>query len=414
MTVDLLYFSLDSRVSSRSSMPRVSGRKVKRQKAIDDARNFKPLGNKNVILSGTALLNTLNAVHNCGNSLSLYDAPTKKQGHYHCLRVKCDKCKLDLSVDENPNKNDVCFREHKLDNRRMAFAADCVGLDYNDLQLMCSILDIPGPPDSYDHLHQEEICSILTDKINERFELNRQLSRETHPRDTNVITILPVKTDGTYHKWEDMRRGYTSKVGIILLADAITDKYLDFIVLNKCYHQCTQMKAKLGEDDFLRWQEQHEQNGACYSNFSGASSEMERKAVRSMFESSLEHNLHYKWLVADGDIKCYLDVWNVYGSCDLCMKWEHLLTKRNSTEYEEWTKTEDFRIWQNFHNDDTECKAVFKIDCIQHIGKCFRNKLEDLSKKGAKAPDGNNMHSGAHRLGPKACQKLQQYFNNAV
>lgn len=394
-------------------MPRAKASKIKRQKIFKDSiTNLVPFENKNVLLSSAALINTLNAVHNCDGELIITEDLSKKQGHYRRLNVKCSSCDVDYFVDEEPLKKEVSFREHKLDNRRMAFAADCVGLDFNDLELLCSILNIPGPPDSYDNLHQEEIEKVLIMKINERFEKNRQLSRETHPKDDAGITILPVKTDGTYQKRGDTRRGYTSKVGIVLLADAVTDKYLDFVVLNKFCHQCTQMKAKLSEDDFIKWQETHESD--CSANFTGASSEMERHAVRSLFNSSIEHQMRYKWLVADGDSKCYLDIWDAYGACEQCKKWEHLLTKRNSNEYALWTKTNDFKIWQNAHEENTDCKAVFKIDCIQHIGKCFRNKLEDLPKKGSKAPDGLSMYMGVNRLGPNARQKLQQYFNNAV
>ena len=121
-----------------------------------------------------------------------------------------------------------------------------------------------------------------------------------------------------------------------------------------------------------------------------------------------------KWLVGDGDSKCYLDIWDIYGSCPLCDKWARLLTKRNTAECEAWTKTDSFKEWQDTHGEDSECKAVHKLDCTQHIGKCFRNKFEDLAKKGAKAPDDNSMYHGENRLGPKARQKLQQYFNNNV
>ena len=52
------------------------------------------------------------------------------------------------------------------------------------------------------------------------------------------------------------------------------------------------------EEAFVEWQEKHSQSGECSAN---PSSEMERKAVKQMFESSLEYDLRYKWLVSDGD-----------------------------------------------------------------------------------------------------------------
>ena len=60
------------------------------------------------------------------------------------------------------------------------------------------------------------------------------------------------------------------------------------------------------------------------------------------------------------------------------------------------------------------CKAVMKLDCIHHVGKCFCGKLEDLYKKGAKAQDNNSVYSGTNRQGTDARAKLQKYFNKAV
>lgn len=152
----------------------------------------------------------------------------------------------------------------------------------------------------------------------------------------------------------------------------------------------------------------------CSANFAGASSEMEQMAVKEMFSTSLEHNLRYKWLVADGDSKYYLDIWNIHGACKPCNKYQHLITKRDSPEFAAWTKTKEFKEWQDAHKGHSTCKAVIEIDYIQHIGKCFRNKLDDLAKKGCKASDGLSIYTGANRLGPGTGKQLQRYFNNAV
>ena len=93
--------------------------------------------NKNIILSHTTLISTLRAVHECcrknQKALTLMEVLEKRQGQYCCLQVKCSVCNLKIHVDENPDCADNCFREHKLDNRRMAFAADCVGLNFEQL-----------------------------------------------------------------------------------------------------------------------------------------------------------------------------------------------------------------------------------------------------------------------------------------
>ena len=392
---------------------RFGASRMKNLKKAPEAPVDKTMLDGNVFLTGKMLLNTLRAVHPCckenSECLQVKDNPEMKQGHFRCLKVLCSKCDLDIYVDEDPQRDSFSFREHKLDNRRFAFGADCVGLDFESLKLLCSLLDIPGPPDSYDYLHQSEIHEALKKQIQKKLKENREESWELHPKDEEGIAMVAVKTDGTYQKRGDTRRGYNSKVGIVLLCDGITNKFLDYVILNKYCHQCTQQKKVLSEERFEAWFTNHE----CSANFEGASSEMERNAVRKMFECSLEYKLRYKWMVGDGDTKSYLDVWDVYGCCDSCQKWKHLLTKRNSKEYEEWSKTKDFTDWQDVHGPDSKCKVVMKMDCIQHVGKCFRNKLEDICKVGAKAPDGLSVFRGNNRLGPGARAKLQQYFKNA-
>ena len=107
------------------------------------------------------------------------------------------------------------------------------------MKLLCSILDIPGPPDGYDEVHQEEIYQTLLKEIHKRFEENREISKATHQKDSDGIVLVSVKCDGTYQKRGDGRRGYASKVVIVLLCDAVTDKYLDYVILNEYCHCCT-------------------------------------------------------------------------------------------------------------------------------------------------------------------------------
>ena len=143
--------------------------------------------------------------------------------------------------------------------------------------------------------------------------------------------------------------------------------------------------------------------------------DLRRLAVKQMFNKSSDYGLRYKWLVGDRDSKCFLDVWDVYGPCDLCLKNAHQLTKRNSEEYKKWTEEESFKTWQAAHDGaSSTCRSVHKIDCIQHVGKCFRGKLENLCTKGAQTPDGRSMYMGHHRLGKDIRNKLQKYFNRSI
>ena len=103
---------------------------------------------------------------------------------------------------------------------------------------------------------------------------------------------------------------------------------------------------------------------------------MERFAVKDMFSKPLDYNLMYLYLVGDGDSKSFLDVWDIYSPCDHCIRVSNIITKRNSKEYAEWEKTEDYLKFIASHEEiSSSCCAVRKIDCMQHVGK-----LEQIAK----------------------------------
>ena len=94
----------------------------------------------------------------------------------------------------------------------------------------------------------------------------------------------------------------------MMLSDAMTNRFLDYVVLTKFCHQCTQMKNTMSEEDFQIWLHHHVEDGQCQSNFEGPPTEMEREAIKTMFSRSQNYNLIYLYLVGDGDSKSFLDI----------------------------------------------------------------------------------------------------------
>ena len=171
----------------------------------------------------------------------------------------------------------------------------------------------------------------------------------------------------------------------------------------------------MSANEFFNWREKHVAEGKCSSNYEGPSTEMERFAVHDMFSKSLDYNLMYRYLVGDGDSKSFLDVWDIYGACDHCHRVSSIINKRSSKEYEEWIKTEDYKKYTASHYDNSSsCFAVQKIDCIQHVEKCFGAKLELIVKFSLRASDGKSWNMGNYRLGKKARTKLQKYFTKCI
>ena len=268
----------------------------------------KPLHNKGIYLKGNDLRNLLVKWHPCGEAVELEEVTNKRAGHVRCIKVSCKRCQLESYLQSGgveAEKIKPCYREEPVTsiNRSFAFASDVAGLDFEQLKLFCSILDIPGPPDSYDTVHQGVIHSTLLKQIKTRLAANRKHSFDNALQHVNGKAIVSVKTDGTYQKRGDCRRGYTSKIGVVLLTDAYSGKFLDFRVMTKFCHTCTQHSKRMSANEFSIWREKHVAEGKCSSSYEGPSTEMERVAVKEMFSKSLNYNLMYRYLVGDGDSK---------------------------------------------------------------------------------------------------------------
>ena len=55
--------------------------------------------------------------------------------------------------------------------------------------------------------------------------------------------VIAVKTDGTYQKRGDCRRGYSSKIGVVLLTGAYSGKFLNYKVMTKLTHVHPKIKS---------------------------------------------------------------------------------------------------------------------------------------------------------------------------
>ena len=58
---------------------------------------------------------------------------------------------------------------------------------------------------------------------------------------------------------------------------------------------------------------------------------MECSIAKKIWDRSKENNLHYKFMISDGDSKAYDSIWDTYGCCGDCEKWEN--TDKRSAKY---------------------------------------------------------------------------------
>lgn len=85
-------------------------------------------------------------------------------------------------------------------------------------------------------------------------------------------------------------------------------------------------------------------------------------------------------MVCDGDSKAYNSVWDVYGCCEDCSKWEQMNKKSN--EYKKWVDSDAHEQWKLDHElGQSNCPRVMKLDCIGNVQKRAGTALREFRKK---------------------------------
>ena len=93
---------------------------------------------------------------------------------------------------------------------------------------------------------------------------------------------------------------------------------------------------------------------------------METACAETIWRKSLEYKMQYKYMVSDGDSKAYNAVWDVYGVCDDCSRYEKM--NKNSEEYLAWKNSNKYKKWEDSHMQGTaDCCRVIKLDCVGHV-----------------------------------------------
>jgi hypothetical protein len=68
---------------------------------------------------------------------------------------------------------------------------------------------------------------------------------------------------------------------------------------------------------------------------------------QKIWDRSKENNLHYKFMISDGDSKAYGSIWDTYGCCADCEKWENI--NKCSAEYKKWHESKAYVEWKESH-----------------------------------------------------------------
>lgn len=360
----------------------------------------------------SSLMGAFQQLHKCkGGRLVYNDEQAKRYGNSSLLHIECTKCKQKAYLQTSANSGGSWKAQSASDiNRRMVYSACEMGVGREAIAVMCEILNMPPPCQaSAWNDHSEALYSAHKKAVDEKLARAREYIHELHRKDNPNLSVddvieIAVSFDGTWSK-----RGFTANFGVGFVISVDSGQVLDYDFASKICVPCSMKKAKFSKesDEFQLWYATHKPN--CTENHSASSGAMEQDIAKRIWNKSLAYNLHYKFMVCDGDSKAYYKVWDIYGACKKCNKWENI-DKKNS-EYKKWVESLAHEKWKSDHElGKADCARVMKLDCIGHVQKRMGKALRELRKKSSgKLKDGSGVGGKKHRLTDLCIDKLQSY-----
>ena len=340
---------------------------------------------------------------------------TSRFGLSSSIYARCDECGMSELLATGYHKSDATLPntiQGKDLNRRVVYGAFEMGLGREGIAKLCEVLDMPFSIsiDTW-YRHEDALLEAHTDVVREELAKNRAEARKLaflemgeEDNNENAIAEVPVSFDGTWS-----RRGYSANHCVSFVISAVSGKVLDFEVISKVCSQCNQKKANCTQEAFEDWLQTHD----CQGSYGGSSPSMEMECAKRLWGRSEQFGLMYKWMISDGDSKSYSSIWNIYGACDTCNRFEKM--EPTSKEYISWTASSDYKEWEEGHLQGTaDCNRVIKLDCIGHVQKRLGKALYDFQRSTTKLEDGKPVKGRNGRLTKTAIEKLKKYYGKAV
>ena len=353
-------------------------------------------------------LEKLEGMHECKeSSIVMKEDISKRKGLSSKISFQCNTCSKEVTMSTNKPVDNIQSNDV---NIRSVFAASEVGLGREGFATLCEIFNMPPPvQDSAFQKYNKKLNIVTKEKVSEHLKESVEEVRTVLGEKGNHILDIAVSFDGTWSK-----RGFTANFGIGFVISTDTGKVLDYVVMSKVCEVCKAgERLKKDGEKYQEWQRNHLGSGECQKNFDGSSSSMEKEAAKILWGRSVElHKCRYNKMICDGDSKAYMEVWDIYGVCSLCSKYEFMNKKQ--PEYEKWLKSVSYKRYIDSHaNGSATCNRVDKMDCIGHVQKRMGRNLIALSSK-TKLEDGKPVGGRSGRLTRPAIDRLQKYYGNAI
>ena len=351
----------------------------------------------------------LEDMHGCkGGMMLMTEDVSKRRGLSSKICFECTICSNSITLETNKTSKEATFSSDV--NLRSVFAVGEIGLGREGLSTFCEILDMPPPiHDSAFQKQKKKVHSVTKTTVLEKLQEAAKGVRSTLGQNDIDIIDVAVSFDGTWS-----RRGFSANFGIAFVISTDTGEVLDYAVMSKMCEVCKAgEKLKSNPEKYKKWKESHESSGLCQKNYNGSSSSMETDAAKILWGRSVDlHKFRYRKMVCDGDSKAYSDVWNIYGVCKDCEKFEKM--NKKSPEYEKWLKSASYKKYIDDHSREKDiCRRVDKLDCIGHVQKRMGKNLIALQSK-QKLEDGKPVGGRSGRLTRPVIDKIQKYYGNAI
>lgn len=220
----------------------------------------------------------------CGvGKVSLQENVNNRMGCASSLELKCDKC---LAQRYFMSSNLIENTGYDI-NIRLVYGLRSIGKGHDDAVMLCSVLDIPGPPTRFKQFNTA-ILKVVSDVAEKNMtDAVQEVIQKTDSSD------IAAAIDGSWQK-----RGHTSINGVVTATAIETGKVIDVHCLSKYCHGC-----KLAKEDPTKI-ENHEQT--CQLNYEGSSGGMEVKGAIAIFNrSQMNRGARYLTYLGDGDSKGY-------------------------------------------------------------------------------------------------------------
>ena len=292
----------------------------------------------------------------------------KRDGLASTLRLVCESCELASS--------EAMSRKYKRVwevNRRFVLGMRWIGRGHQAMIKLCAALNMPYAmsfPAYSGHTKELARCA----KVVAAQSMNAAAAEVR--KDREGVCNIAVTYDGTW-----MRRGFASLYGAFVAISWENGKVLDYSVLSRFCHKCTNLRSRLSSKKIT--EEQHAAGMAshdCMANTTSSAPAMESEAAKLIWLRSAEsRQLRYTTFIGDGDTKSFKAVADVkpYGPGVL----------------------------------------VRKEECVGHVQKRVGSNLRKLKKelKGQKLDDGLTLGGrGAGRLTDERIERLQGYYGVAI